>query len=197
MFQPILQRYFSYCKNKIQGKYKMKKISLIQTLLILACTSVQAQEVENLNWEGSIGYTNGCSYKDITPGIFTFTRETGELTPTRAATITVVSFNRNNIKVALLDGKLLYENIVTGDSVTEISVNYKQGKIPSKIEGDNSGTIVNINPEEMSLDNVNLSVITTSTFTIGDTVTLDKPEELKDIGNDLPVYIPHSVTCLQ
>ena len=172
----------------------MKKISLIQTLLILACTSVQAQEVENLNWEGSIGYTNGCSYKDITPGIFTFTRETGKFLTTQAATLTVESLNRNNIKVALKDGKL-YEK--SGGSVALITVNYKNGGIPSKIESDNSGAVININPEEMALGNVNLSGITTSTFTIGGTATLNDLDVLKDIDNDLEVYIPHSVTCLQ
>ena len=49
----------------------------------------------------------------------------------------------------------------------------------------------------MALGNVNLSGITTSTFTIGGTATLNDLDVLKDIDNDLEVYIPHSVTCLQ
>ena len=76
-------------------------------------------------------------------------------------------------------------------------MNYKNGGIPSKIESDNSGAVININPEEMALGNVNLSGITTSTFTIGGTATLNDLDVLKDIDNDLEVYIPHSVTCLQ
>jgi|TARA_B110000240_G_C13362055_1_gene394422 hypothetical protein len=180
MFQPCLQRYLSYCKNKIQEKYKMKKISLITILLTLVCTPLQAK--------------NNCSFIDIEPGTFTFTRETGKFLTTQAATLTVESLNRNNIKVALKDGKL-YEK--SGGSVALITVNYKNGGIPSKIESDNSGAVININPEEMALGNVNLSGITTSTFTIGGTATLNDLDVLKDIDNDLEVYIPHSVTCLQ
>lgn len=172
----------------------MKKISLISTLLILACTSVQAQEVENLNWEGNMGFTNGCKFTVITPGTFTFNIETSEFVTTKAATITVESLNRDQNFIELREASLFKKDDDT--KLADITVDYSDDR---GIESDIESLIGSVNLALIAPTKISAQPNkgrNTTKYTIGGIATLVDLDVWETFENDLEVYIPHQATCI-